>query len=105
MFTKDQAATAQDELNMLNGKGRHNNPGNMCWGDAHFAASLVAKYGRSLEHLQEAIDQALGKAPALTPFDQAWEDIKYLLDQLGVEPSQQDQHGITVVRKRYGFNR
>lgn len=43
---------ARKELDMLNGRGQYNSPGNPCWNDGYFAQSLVRKYGCSLQTLE-----------------------------------------------------
>lgn len=48
-------AEARKELDMLDGRGEYNNPGNPCWNDGIFAQSIILKYGCSLETLQKEV--------------------------------------------------
>lgn len=54
-LTKEQKAEALDELKMLRGQPPYNNWSNICAHDGYFAASLVRKYGMSIEDLERKV--------------------------------------------------
>lgn len=54
-----EALKAKNDLDMLAGRGKHANPGNICWGDGIFAQSLVTQYGCSIAELQKQVDRIL----------------------------------------------
>lgn len=56
-LSKEQIAEAKDDLDKLNGRGRHATPSNICWGDGYFARSLEEKYGMSLQALEAAVEE------------------------------------------------
>lgn len=98
-----------DELDMLAGRGKHNNPGNICWGDGIFAQSLVKKYGMSIAELERvkrfAKPCSIGAGKPKPGEARMKADIKFLILQLRTIEHAQDHDGIEAVRKRYNIRR
>lgn len=45
----------RDKLDMLDGKGHHCHPANLCYGDGYFALSLERKWGYPLDELRDIV--------------------------------------------------
>ncbi|WP_293857292.1 hypothetical protein [uncultured Alsobacter sp.] len=49
---------AENDLDMLHGRGRHAHPGNVCWNDGIYARSLEQKWHMRLPDLEKRIADA-----------------------------------------------
>jgi hypothetical protein len=58
-WTRDEALKAKDQLDKLNGRGKHCHSGNICWNDGIFAMSIVREYGMSCGELQKIVNKVL----------------------------------------------